>query len=235
MDGLTNGYQADRVFDTLNKVDISEHIEKKNGLSYLSWAWAWAEVKKIYPDATYSIIKNAEGLPYFYDQHTGYIVYTLVTIKGLTNEMWLPVMDGANKAMKSERYVYKVKDWRSGQLVEKTVEAATMFDINKTIMRCLVKNLAMFGLGLYIYAGEDLPEQSDYTKKNFAEDAETRRIAEAELRAKVIGYCNRHEFTTEQRTKICASYKIKNMMEMSAAQCEHYINFVKSKGGNIDE
>ena len=81
------------------------------------------------------------------------MVFTDVTIEGQTHEMWLCVMDGANKAMKAQPYTYKV---RNG---EKTVDAATMFDINKTIMRCLVKNLAMFGLGLYIYAGEDLPEE----------------------------------------------------------------------------
>jgi hypothetical protein len=72
--------------------------------------------------------------------------------------MWLPVMDGANKAMKRQPYTYKVWDRYNNKWQEKQVAAATMFDINKTIMRCLVKNLAMFGLGLYIYAGEDLPE-----------------------------------------------------------------------------
>ena len=80
------------------------------------------------------------------------MVFTTVTIENETKEMWLPVMDGNNKAMKTEPYTYKT---RYG---EKRVEAASMFDINKTIMRCLVKNLAMFGLGLYIYSGEDLPE-----------------------------------------------------------------------------
>jgi len=72
--------------------------------------------------------------------------------------MWLPVMDSKNKAMKKEPYTYQVWDNYSKQYVEKTVNAATMFDINKTIMRTLVKNLSMFGLALYIYAGEDLPE-----------------------------------------------------------------------------
>lgn len=138
-------------FETLNGINVNEHKEEKNGLSYLSWVWAWAEVKKHYPDAVYTIEKF-NGLPYVYDELTGYMVYTEVTIEGITHEMWLPVMDGANKAMKSKPYTYKT---RYG---EKRVEAATMFDINKTIMRCLVKNLAMFGLGLYIYAGEDLPE-----------------------------------------------------------------------------
>jgi NH3-dependent NAD+ synthetase len=78
--------------------------------------------------------------------------HTTVTIEGETLEMWLPVMDGANKSMKNVSYTYSTK------FGDKTVEAATTFDINKTMMRCLVKNLAMFGLGLYIFAGEDLPE-----------------------------------------------------------------------------
>jgi len=78
--------------------------------------------------------------------------HTTVTIEGETLEMWLPVMDGANKSMKKTAYSY------STRYGDKQVEAATTFDINKTIMRCLVKNLAMFGMGIYIYAGEDLPE-----------------------------------------------------------------------------
>lgn len=143
------------VFEELNKANVNGHTEEKNGLTYLSWAWAWAEVKKVYPEANYTIEKF-NGLPYVYDEKTGYMVYTTVTIEGITHEMWLPVMDGANKAMKSEPYTYTVK--RYNKTEEKTVAAATMFDVNKTIMRCLVKNLAMFGLGLYIYAGEDLPE-----------------------------------------------------------------------------
>lgn len=145
------------VFDDLNALDLNGHTEKKKvtgkELTYLSWPWAWAEVKKRYPDAHYTVWKNEKGLPYTEDPLTGYMVYTSVTIEGITHEMWLPVMDGANKAMKREAYEYMTKF--NGK---KTCEAADMMDINKTIMRCLVKNLAMFGLGLYIYAGEDLPE-----------------------------------------------------------------------------
>ena len=144
------------VFETLNALNINGHTETKNvsgkDLTYLSWPWAWAEVKKRYPDAHYTIWKNENGLPYTVDPLTGYMVYTSVTIEGITHEMWLPVMNGANKAMRPEAYEYKAGNYT------KTCEAATMMDINKTIMRCLVKNLAMFGLGLYIYAGEDLPE-----------------------------------------------------------------------------
>ena len=153
------------VFATLFALDVNGHKEeRKSGntsLSYLSWCWAWAETMRRYPDATYEIVTDGNGLPFFCDPNTGYMVFTKVTINGMTRMMWLPVMDGANKAMKSEPYTYKVKDYRTGGYMDKRVEAATMFDINKAIMRCLVKNLAMFGLGLYIYAGEDLPEPTD--------------------------------------------------------------------------
>lgn len=139
-------------FQELYSLDVNEHVEQKQGLSYLSWAYAWAEFKKIYPDATYEVKNDESGRCYFGDEQIGYMVYTSVTAGGLTYEMWLPVMDNNNKAMKLNAYTYST---RGG---EKSVEAVSMFDINKAVMRCLVKNLAMFGLGLYIYAGEDLPE-----------------------------------------------------------------------------
>ena len=139
------------IFETLSAINVNDKTEKKSGLTYLSWAWAWSEFQKVCPEATYQILKNTEGLPYFADE-SGAMVYTRVTVGNITHEMWLPVMDGANRAMKSTPYTYTTK------FGEKTVEAFTMFDINKTIMRCLTKNLAMFGLGIYIYAGEDLPE-----------------------------------------------------------------------------
>lgn len=144
------------IFEKLNSINVNEHTEGKNGLTYLSWSWAWAEFKKVYPNATYEVVKF-DGKPYIYDENLGYMCYTTVTVDDLTHEMWLPVMDGANKAMKAQDYTYTAKQY--GKEVEKTCKAATMFDINKTIMRCLTKNLAMFGLGLYIYAGEDLPEE----------------------------------------------------------------------------
>lgn len=140
------------VFKILFEKNVNEYTEQREGLTYLTWSKAWAEVMKVYPDATYVIEKFENNLPYVYDENTGYMVFTKVTIGGITHEMWLPVMDGKNKAMLSCPYKYTTK------YGEKTVEKATMFDINKTIMRCLVKNLAMFGLGLYIYSGEDLPE-----------------------------------------------------------------------------
>lgn len=157
--------------------NVNDMTEKKNGFTYLSWALAWKEVLETYPTATYRIIKNENGLPYFADA-TGAICFTEVTIEGITHEMWLPVMDGANKAMKKESYTYKTK------FGEKSVEAYTMFDINKTVMRCLVKNLAMFGLGLYIYAGEDLPNALEEVKIDKVEIK--KELTEEEKKEKAI-------------------------------------------------
>lgn len=144
-----------KVFETLNKINVNEHTESKNGLTYLSWAWAWGELMKAYPGAKYEI-ERFEGKPFLYDESLGYMVFTKLTIDDETREMWLPVMDAKNRAMKATPY--EVYD-RYGNAT--TIPAATMFDINKTIMRCLVKNIGMFGLGLYIYAGEDLPEPAN--------------------------------------------------------------------------
>ena len=146
--------EAKTMFEKVFAINVNEYTEKKNGLTYLSWSYAWAEFKKVYPDATYEIKKFENNMPFIYDEKLGYMVFTSVTAGNLTYEMWLPVMDGANKSMKAEPYTYDTK-YKKGLVVE----AATMFDINKTIMRCLVKNLAMFGLGLYVYSGEDLPEE----------------------------------------------------------------------------
>ena len=145
--------QKKSVFETLSAINVNDKVEKKSNLTYLSWAWAWAEVKKQYPDASYEVLRDPQtDKPWFFDPELGYMTMTNVTIEGETLEMWLPVMDGANNAMMDAPYTF------STRYGEKQVNKATMFDINKTIMRCLTKNLAMFGLGHYIYAGEDLPE-----------------------------------------------------------------------------
>jgi hypothetical protein len=141
------------VFETLSAIDLSGKVEKKGNLSYVSWAHAWAAVKRLYPNTTYKVHETTE------DPSLGFMCHTSVTIEGETLDMWLPVMDGENKVLKREPYTFKKSRWQNGQkvMVDATVEPANGFDINKTIMRCLVKNLAMFGLGINIYAGEDLP------------------------------------------------------------------------------
>ena len=127
------------VFATLNAINVNEHTEKKNGLTYLSWAWAWAEVKKLYPDAYYTIYENRDGLNYHTDGRTCW-VKTGVTINGLEHIEYLPVMDFRNASI--------------------TLDKVTSFDVNKAIQRSLTKAVARHGLGLYIYAGEDLPEDA---------------------------------------------------------------------------
>lgn len=148
----------EKSIEQLLKLNVNEYTEKKNNLTYLSWAWAWNEAIKNDPEAYYTV-KMFDNKPYVYDENLGYMVFTEVTMFGQTKEMQLPVMDGANKAQKATAYTYQTKNG------EKTVEPATMFDINTAIMRCMTKNLALFGLGLYIYAGEDLPEGEQKTEK----------------------------------------------------------------------
>lgn len=140
------------VFAVLNAIDCTEHIEKKGRLSYLSWAWAWAIAKKNYPDANYTIYENPDGWNYFTDGRTCW-VKTGVTINGQEHIEYLPVMDFNNKSI--------------------GLENVTSFDVNKAIQRSLTKALARHGLGLYIYAGEDLPDSTDgqQTEKNPFEPA----------------------------------------------------------------
>lgn len=202
------------VFESLFKKNVNEHVEKKsNGqtsLSYLSWAWAWAEVKKEHENVSYEIERFDGGLPYQYDPKTGYMVWTKVTIDDITHEMWLPVMDSTNRAMKAEPYTYTQKAWnkekKSWEMVERTVPSATMFDINKTIMRCLTKNLAMFGLGLYIYAGEDLPED---VKEEPVDAPSTQDLEMLKALA--------NEGTID-RAKVLAYYRVNTFEDLSKAQ-----------------
>jgi len=141
------------LFAKLSALNVNANTEKRNNFTYLSWAWAWSEFKKHCPDANYEIIKDPEtNKPYMVDQF-GILVQTRVTTGGESHDMWLPVMDNSNNAQKSDEYQIT---FRSGKKI--TVAPASMMDINKALMRCLVKNLAMFGLGIYIYAGEDLPD-----------------------------------------------------------------------------
>ena len=125
------------VFETLNAVNVNGHTEKKNGLTYLSWAWAWGELLKRYPDSTYTIYENKDGLNYHTDGRTCW-VKTGVTVEGKEYIEYLPVMDFKNRSIPADM--------------------VTSFDVNKAIQRSLTKAVARHGLGLYIYAGEDLPE-----------------------------------------------------------------------------
>ena len=137
----------DNYFAILNAINVNDKTEKKNGLTYLSWAWAWAEVKKLYPDATYTVYeRDTEYGPvnYFTDGRTCW-VKTGVTINSIEHIEELPVMDFKNRSI--------------------PLDAVNSMDVNKAIQRSLTKACARHGLGLYIYAGEDLPEDEQDDSK----------------------------------------------------------------------
>lgn len=124
-------------FTELNAINVSDKTEKKNGMTYLSWAWAWGELKKLHPDATYTVYENKDGWLYHTDGRTCW-VKTGVTVNGIENIEYLPVMDFRNNSIPADK--------------------VTSYDVNKAVQRSLTKAVARHGLGLYIYAGEDLPE-----------------------------------------------------------------------------
>ncbi|WP_418634724.1 DUF1071 domain-containing protein [Segatella sp.] len=140
----------DNYFTELYGVNVNGHTENKNNLKYLSWAWAWGEIKKRHPDATYTVYENADGWNYHTDGRTCW-VKTGVTVNGIEHIEYLPVMDYKNKSI--------------------PVENVTSFDVNKAIQRSLTKACARHGLGLYIYAGEDLPEEEAAEKQDASRNA----------------------------------------------------------------
>ena len=125
---------SDNAFNKLSKLDVSEHVEKKGQFKYLSWAWAVQELRKAYPQATWEVIKT-DGAP-FCQTECGVFVEVAVTVEGVTLAQIHPVLDNRNKP----------------------IAKPSAFEINTSIQRCLVKAIALHGLGLYIYAGEDLPQ-----------------------------------------------------------------------------
>lgn len=235
-------------FETLNKINVNEHIEEKNKLNYLSWVWAWAEFKKACPTATYEIVKFDNGKPYFYDENTGYMVYTRVTVDDVTHEMWLPVMDATNNAMKAEQYEYTVKnplfkyakkredgkyydkyDNEQTEYVIKRVNPATMFDVNKAIMRCLTKNLAMFGLGLYIYAGEDLPEAE---KEELSNDKARKKETKPEMTEGGVNFLENliNEYGADKQA-LMGFYKVESLYDLTVEQYNHCVGSLEAKYG----
>lgn len=135
-----NNKKSVSVFETLNAINVSGKTEKKNGLTYLSWAYAWAEVKKLYPTAQYKVYERDTQygpVNYFTDGKTCWVKVG-VTIEGLEHVEMLPVMNFKNQSI--------------------PLDKVTSCDVNKAIQRAITKAIGRQGLGLYIYAGEDLPE-----------------------------------------------------------------------------
>lgn len=185
------------VFETLSAVNVNGHTEKKNGLTYLSWAWAWAEVKKAYPDAQYKIYETPGGCIYWTDGRTCW-VKTGVTINGLEHIEYLPVMDFRNASIPAEK--------------------VTSTDVNKAIQRSLTKACARHGLGLYIYAGEDLPEaeQPAAPEPTKASPAAERLAARAMCQRAVKSYCQSSGTDENEAWKIIADTIGKPSKEFTA-------------------
>lgn len=191
-------------FEVLNSINVKDKVEKKNGLSYLSWAWAWGEVKKLHPNAFYEIYERYSDdgpVNYFTDGRTCW-VKTGVTINGLEHIEELPVMDFRNKSI--------------------PLENVTSFDVNKTIQRSLTKAIARHGLGLYIYAGEDLPED--------APQEETPKIN--------VKVCSPEQFKKLSVMKLPDEwlkdkYGVSNLYELSEDVATTLINAYETKHGEI--
>jgi hypothetical protein len=219
----------DNYFAELNAVNVNDKTEKKNNLTYLSWAWAWAEVKKRYPRSYYTVYENAQGWCYHTDGRTCW-VKTGVTV--VTDDMslehieFLPVMDFRNASIPADK--------------------VTSFDVNKAIQRSLTKAVARHGLGLYVYAGEDLPEceEAAHAARVLTPSTVTTVSAEAlakrkELIVKTVkAYGGNEQTLHEAEAKITAATKqdIKPLKTMTDAEYSEHLmaltNILKAtKGG----
>ena len=185
----------DNYFTELNKIDVNDKTEKKGNLTYLSWAWAWGELKKRHPDATYTIYENEDGLFYHHDGRTAW-VKTGVTVKGIEHIEYLPVMDYKNNSI--------------------TIDRITSTDVNKTIQRSLTKAVARHGLGLYIYAGEDLPDGNE---------AEVEKIKGTKIgAAKVKALKSKIDADGIDTDKLLTLYKVKSLSDLNEEQLSQIVN-----------
>ena len=170
-------------FKELNDVNVSEHIEKKGKLSYLSWVYAWGEIKKRYPNANYKVYESSlpDGwiVNYFTDGRTSFVKVG-VTINDIEHIEYLPVMDNYNKSIPYDKM--------------------TSFDVNTAIQRALTKAIARHGLGLYIYQGEDLPqvEQENATKSSEDSKVVATQETQVNLEDLLIGIQTRYELLSEE-------------------------------------
>lgn len=152
-------------FKVLNDINVNDKTEKKKDLTYLSWAWAWGELKKLFPESTYTVYENNDGWNYFTDGRTCW-VKTGVTVNGIEHIEYLPVMDFRNQSIPFDK--------------------VTSYDVNKAIQRSLTKAVARHGLGLYIYAGEDLPEEEKKEAKEEKKEVKgkdiTKKVTEEQIK-----------------------------------------------------
>ena len=176
------------VYETLSQIDVNEHTEKKNGLTYLSWAWAWGILKKYYPESYFIVYHNDQGWNYFTDGKTCWVKTGVTVVDGDFVQEYieeLPVMDFKNNSIPLEQ-------------IQST-------HVNKAIQRSMTKAIARHGLGLYIYAGEDIPDENDETKQQKAAEAQQKAavaeaIAKLDKKIKVII----HPMSPDEKKKFAA-------------------------------
>ena len=206
------------VYETLAKIDVSDHVEKKGSLSYLSWAWAWHEVKTAFPDAFFTIYETENGINYFTDGKTCW-VKTGVTINDSELIEYLPVMDARNKSI--------------------PLDNVTSFDINKTIKRSLTKCCALHGLGLSVYAGEDLPltveEEQPKEDKPKAKPKTTVKKKDPEpekpklaSKMQVQGIRDLCIKVGKKEEVICPVYNVKSFEELTPEMAAEVFNVLKN-------
>lgn len=188
-------------FSELYDINVSDRTEEKNGLTYLSWAWAWAEMKKHHPDAVYTIYENADGWCYHTDGKTAW-VKTGVTVNGIEHIEYLPIMDTRNRSIPAEN--------------------VTSFDVNKAIQRSLTKACARHGLGLYIYAGEDLPE----SVQDAAEEAER---ASRELAAPGQVQFMEQNMNELQKSAVLKKFGVNSLDKLTRRQAEAIIQQMQER------
>lgn len=204
-------------FEELNGINVSDKTEKKNGLTYLSWAWAWAEVKKKFPKSFYTVYENADGWNYFTDKKTCWVKtgVTVVTEEGSIEHIeYLPVMDFKNKSILHD--------------------AVTSFDVNKAIQRSLTKAIARHGLGLYIYAGEDLPEDTSKPSVDTQADMPKEEKVNAEQKINSVqaqAVKDLAENTNTEVKELCKYYQVKSLDDLTLAQWSHAVKVLEKKRG----
>lgn len=173
-------------YTELAKIDVSKHVEKKGKFSYLSWAWAVDVLRTHDPEANWEVIRF-DGMPYMKTE-CGYFVEVAVTVKGITLSQIHPVLDNRNKPL----------------------EKPNAFDINTSIQRCLVKAIALHGLGLYIYAGEDLPVDNSPITSQQVGTLKTKALTFGKLRGKTDA-------------EVYAALSINDVTELSSKQADEVI------------
>ena len=200
-------------FNTLNGVDCSGHVEKKNGMSYLPWAWAWAELKKRYPDSYYTIYEGDGGRLYHTDGRTCWVKTGVTLVDGdkkLEHIEYLPVMDMRNRSIPAD--------------------AVTSTDANKAVQRSLTKACARHGLGLYVYAGEALPEDAQGEPDP---PAAKPQAAEWSAKTEINIFCQQHRMTMESfakcRTAVIASGIVPGIPanELTKEQCKALLEAIR--------